>query len=132
MRGTEAELIRQSLLFFFFLKFRGIASTKTSCELKLPRLNTPEADATDVAALLDQRYGFDVTLVLNAKRLTIMEKLDKLREIMTEKDSLLVYYAGHGQIEGSPFHHQAQERSQRSLLLHAEEPQQQQGTHLAP
>ena len=66
---------------------------------KLARLNTPEADASAVAALLKDRYGFTVTLLLNATRWEIMEELNKLRAVVTEKDSLLVYYAGHGQID---------------------------------
>jgi hypothetical protein len=66
---------------------------------KLPRLNTPEADASDIAALLKDRYGFTVTLLLNASRWEIMEELNKLRTVVTEKDNLLVYYAGHGQID---------------------------------
>ncbi len=66
---------------------------------KLPRLNTPEADASDIAALLKDRYGFTVTLLLNASRWEIMEELNKLRAVVTEKDNLLVYYAGHGQID---------------------------------
>jgi predicted nucleic acid-binding Zn-ribbon protein len=66
---------------------------------KLPRLNTPEADATEIAALLKDRYGFTVTLLLNATRFQIMDELNKLRGTVTEKDNLLVYYAGHGQID---------------------------------
>jgi hypothetical protein len=66
---------------------------------KLARLNTPEADASDIAALLKDRYGFTVTLLLNATRWEIMEELNKLRAVVTEKDNLLVYYAGHGQID---------------------------------
>src|ERR1700693_3397906 len=66
---------------------------------KLAKLNTPEADATDIAALLKDRYGFTVTLLLNATRWQILEELNKLRAVVTEKDNLLVYYAGHGQID---------------------------------
>jgi hypothetical protein len=66
---------------------------------KLPRLNTPEVDASDIAALLRDRYGFTVTVLLNATRWDIMEALNKMRALLTEKDSLLIYYAGHGQLD---------------------------------
>jgi hypothetical protein len=66
---------------------------------KLPRLNTPELDASDIAALLRDRYGFTVTVLLNATRWDIMEELNKMRALLTEKDSLLIYYAGHGQLD---------------------------------
>ena len=35
---------------------------------KLPRLNTPEADVSDIAPILRDRYGFNVTTLLNATR----------------------------------------------------------------
>ena len=66
---------------------------------KLPRLNTPEADATEIARLLRDRYGFTVSTLLNATRWDIMEELNKMRALLTEKDNLLIYYAGHGQLD---------------------------------
>jgi uncharacterized caspase-like protein len=66
---------------------------------KLGRLDTPEADATDVAALLRDRYGFTVTILLNATRWEILEAVNKMRALLTEKDNLLIYYAGHGQLD---------------------------------
>ena len=66
---------------------------------KLARLDTPEADATDIAALLKDRYGFTVTVLLNATRWEMLEELNKMRVLLTEKDNLLIYYAGHGQLD---------------------------------
>jgi hypothetical protein len=65
----------------------------------LPRLNTPEADAADIAALLKERYGFAVTVLLNATRTQMLKAVNVMREQVTEKDNLLIYYAGHGQID---------------------------------
>jgi hypothetical protein len=66
---------------------------------KLASLDTPEADAADVAALLKDRYGFTVTVLLNATRWEMLEELNKMRALLTEKDNLLIYYAGHGQLD---------------------------------
>jgi hypothetical protein len=66
---------------------------------KLPPLNTPEADAGAIAELLRERYGFTVTLLLNGTRWAILEEINKLRGQLTERDSLLIYYAGHGEID---------------------------------
>jgi hypothetical protein len=67
---------------------------------KLPRLNTPEVDApSDIAALLRDRYGFTVTVLLHATRWDTKEELNKMRAVLTEKDNLLIYYAGHGQLD---------------------------------
>ena len=66
---------------------------------KLPRLNTPEADAGVIGALLKDRYGFNVTILLNATRLQMLDELNKLQKLLTEKDNLLIYYAGHGEYD---------------------------------
>ena len=66
---------------------------------KLAKLNTPEADATEIARVLRDRYGFTVTILLNANRFQMMEAMNTMRALLTEKDNLLIYYAGHGQID---------------------------------
>ncbi len=60
------------------------------------QLQTPRADAQAVAEVLKSRYGFQVTLLLNAKRADIFKALAKYRNSLGEDDNLLVYYSGHG------------------------------------
>jgi peptidoglycan hydrolase-like protein with peptidoglycan-binding domain/uncharacterized caspase-like protein len=62
----------------------------------LPRLNTAVEDAKAVAAILEQDYGFGVTLLTDATEATIAGTLIKLRWTLAPEDNLLVYYAGHG------------------------------------
>ncbi|MBX3329869.1 MAG: caspase family protein [Nitrospira sp.] len=57
------------------------------------------SDATAVAKTLTERYGFHVTILKDATRSQIMKALNKYREILNEKDNLLIYYAGHGHLE---------------------------------
>ena len=66
---------------------------------KLSQLDTPEADAKAVAELLKNRYGFTVTTLFNATRWEMLEELNKMRALVTDKDNLLIYYAGHGQLD---------------------------------
>jgi len=66
---------------------------------KLPRLETPETDVTDLAPILRDRYGFKTTVLLNATRYQILTELNKLRDTLTERDNLLIYYAGHGELD---------------------------------
>ncbi|MEO8304980.1 MAG: caspase family protein [Betaproteobacteria bacterium] len=66
---------------------------------KLQRLNTPEADVSDIAPILRDRYGFKVTMLLNATRYQMLTELNRLRDTLTDKDSLLIYYAGHGELD---------------------------------
>jgi Caspase domain/Sel1 repeat len=65
----------------------------------LPHLETPVNDAEAVAKLLSQKYGFEVTLLRNATRYDILSALNKMREQLTDKDNLLIYYAGHGDLD---------------------------------
>lgn len=66
---------------------------------QLPPLATPEADVTDLASILRKNYGFKVTLLLNATRYQILTEMNNLRAKLTEKDNLLIYYAGHGDLD---------------------------------
>ena len=56
----------------------------------LPRLETAVNDATAVADVLRQRYGFEVTLLLNPTRDKVIRTLDRLRGELTERDNLLI------------------------------------------
>jgi hypothetical protein len=65
----------------------------------LRALNSPEADVKDIGTLLRDRYGFNVTTLVNATRYQILTELNRYMETLTDRDSLLIYYAGHGEIE---------------------------------
>ena len=65
----------------------------------LPKLKTAIADADAVAAVLRDQYHFDVTLVRNATRYDILSALNRMRAELTEDDNLLIYYAGHGELD---------------------------------
>ena len=66
---------------------------------QLRPLQTAVNDAKELARILRDDYGFQVTLLLNATRYDILSALNKLREKLTEKDNLLIYYAGHGELD---------------------------------
>jgi uncharacterized caspase-like protein len=65
----------------------------------LPRLKTAATDATVVAQVLEERYGYRTELLLNATRYEMLSALNRYRENLTSSDNLLVYYAGHGEID---------------------------------
>ena len=65
----------------------------------LPWLETAVNDARVVADLLRQAYGFEVKLLINAGRHEIFTALNDLRRDLTERDNLLIYYAGHGVLD---------------------------------
>jgi len=65
----------------------------------LKPLQTAVNDAKEVAKVLEKEYGFRVTLLLNPTRYDILSALNDLRQRLTEKDNLLIYYGGHGELD---------------------------------
>ncbi len=66
-----------------------------------PTLSTAQADARAVAEVLKRRYGFETRLVLDGSRFDILSALNDARESLSEKDTLLVYFAGHGELDAT-------------------------------
>ncbi len=67
---------------------------------KLTDLKTPINDVKTVEKILRTKYGYKTELLLNATRYQILSALNKMREKLTENDNLLIYYAGHGELDG--------------------------------
>ncbi|WP_282609187.1 caspase family protein [Pelagibius sp. Alg239-R121] len=65
----------------------------------LPRLETAINDARAVGQVLEDAYGYKVRLLLDATRADIIRALDDYRKSLTDKDNLLIYYAGHGYLD---------------------------------
>ncbi|HYA85943.1 MAG TPA: SUMF1/EgtB/PvdO family nonheme iron enzyme [Nitrospirota bacterium] len=63
---------------------------------QLPKLKTAVNDAREVERVLREKYGFRTKLLTNASRKNILGAINDFRRKLTEKDSFLVYYAGHG------------------------------------
>lgn len=64
--------------------------------LSLPSLNTPVSDAKKVAKLLEEKYGFETTLLLDGSRSDLLNALNQMRKALGERDNFLLFYAGHG------------------------------------
>ncbi len=73
-------------------------------DASIPHLKTPVNDVTELAKVLIDRYGFadervNVLINENATRESIEGTLYRLAKDVGPDDSLLIYYAGHGQME---------------------------------
>lgn len=64
-----------------------------------PNLVSASIDARETAELLRDKYGFKTTVLMDATRYDMLSALNKLREELTEDDNLLIYYAGHGELD---------------------------------
>lgn len=65
----------------------------------LPDLKTPINDVRRIREILQTRFGFEVRLLENASRYDILSALNDLRRTLTSEDNLLIYYAGHGELD---------------------------------
>jgi len=65
----------------------------------LPSLETPIADAQAVDEILRTRYGFKTKVLSNATRADILTAINDFRQALKSDDSLLIYYAGHGELD---------------------------------
>lgn len=66
-----------------------------------PALKTAAGDAKAVGDVLRSRYGYEVTSIQNGSRQQMLAALAAFSEQLTAKDNLLIYFAGHGQLEAS-------------------------------
>ena len=62
---------------------------------QLEPLESAIDDAEAIASVLEDRYDFEVQELFDATRYDILSVLNQLREQLTEKHNLLVYYVGH-------------------------------------
>ena len=62
----------------------------------LDRLDSAIEDATDLAEVLKNEYGFKTELLIDASRSEILKKLNEYRFGLSERDNFLLFYAGHG------------------------------------
>ncbi len=65
----------------------------------MPKLKTAVADAEAVSQVLEDRYGFSVTKLINATRFDMIGAMGDLRAKLSYDTNLLVYYAGHGIVD---------------------------------
>lgn len=63
---------------------------------QIDNLVTPHSDALRAKNILEQQYGFKVTVVLDADSATVMRKINDFSSELNEDDNLLIFYAGHG------------------------------------
>ena len=65
----------------------------------LPNLEMPVKDAERFYTVLTEKYVFEpqyVTFLKNPTREEILNQFDRLAETVTEKENVLIFYAGHG------------------------------------
>ncbi len=62
----------------------------------IPPLETPVADVTRIAGVLQSRFGYETRVVTDAGKARIIEELNRIAAEARPQDSVLLFYAGHG------------------------------------
>ena len=65
----------------------------------MPPLKTAVNDAKALDQLLRTRYGFKTRLLIDADRAQIVQALHEYIKLLEADDNLLIYYAGHGELD---------------------------------
>lgn len=62
----------------------------------IPPLETPISDVQDIGRILQERFGYDVRIVRDARKADVVSALNQLGAEIGPDDSVLMFYAGHG------------------------------------
>ncbi|UCF92034.1 MAG: caspase family protein [Desulfobacterales bacterium] len=65
----------------------------------IDRLVNARNDARAVGKMLRDQFGFESRILLDATREDIVRAINDYNRILKEQDSLLIYYAGHGEFD---------------------------------
>ncbi|WP_395376119.1 caspase family protein [Marinicella sp. W31] len=63
-------------------------------------LSTAVNDAEEIARVFRERYGYKTQLLTNASQMEILQAFAEYQKTMGKLDNLIVYYAGHGLLDG--------------------------------
>lgn len=84
----------------FFGEYHALIIGNQKYKFPLTPLKTPINDATRLERILKENYGFKTKLLLDATREQIIDSISRYIKKLKENDNLLIYYAGHGILDG--------------------------------
>ncbi|MDY0745959.1 YDG domain-containing protein [Paucibacter sp. R3-3] len=65
---------------------------------EIPQLDNAVSDAEAVGKLFESKLGYETVVIPNATKATVIGTLNRLALTMSPKDSVVIYYAGHGDV----------------------------------
>jgi len=65
---------------------------------RIPALANAVNDARSVASLFESALGYETVVLANATKLSVVSAMNKLALELGPRDSVIVYYAGHGEL----------------------------------
>lgn len=95
---TAEPIIEETVKPKYYALLIGIEDYQNN-QANLVDLNQPINDAISLKSELLEHYTFDeqnITILKNPNRSDIINSFERLSNLLTEKDNLLIFYAGHG------------------------------------
>ena len=69
--------------------------------VKWSSLKSPENDVTEIGKILESKYKFEkVITLIDGNKTQMFKAFKELSKITTDKDYVLIYYSGHGEVQG--------------------------------
>jgi hypothetical protein len=79
-------------------KYAVVVGLNQYDDARIPQLIGAVPDAVAVNQVLHDQLGYEVSLLKNASKQEIFSALNQIAARVTENDSVLLYYAGHGEM----------------------------------
>jgi transcription elongation factor Elf1 len=83
----------------FFGDYYALVIGINDYDLSLGKLDTPINDANVISSLLEKKYNFNVKKLVDPSRKDIIQSIEWYRKNLSFTDNLLIYYAGHGELD---------------------------------
>ena len=97
-RQPERRKIKQAALPNIERKLALLIGINKYSDKRVPELTGSVLDARAVSAMLETRLGYETTVVEDASREGIIRAFNKLALQAQAHDSVIIYYAGHGEV----------------------------------
>ncbi|GAB5565948.1 MAG: hypothetical protein Wins2KO_30110 [Winogradskyella sp.] len=103
MRGSKGNNVQDSnkseSIKYKPKNYAFVISTNEYNSNEWSKLKNPINDADALSDILHDKYGFEVTKVYNATKIEVLKRYTEFRKMITEKDKVIFFVAGHGHFD---------------------------------
>lgn len=79
-------------------KWALVIGTDDYVDARIPKLDNAVSDAVAVSQVFEQKLGYQTVLVRNGSKSAILRAFNQLAAVVSPHDSVIIYYAGHGEL----------------------------------
>jgi hypothetical protein len=101
LSARTARKVRSAALPQIERKLALLVGVDQYADARIPGLENAVRDASSVATLLERDLGYETVVIPNASKQAIVAALNRLAADAGPRDSVVIYYAGHGELAPS-------------------------------